>query len=506
MTSNSFLGFDFGAESGRALLGRLEDNQLRLTEVHRFANAPVAVPTAGGMTMHWNVFQLWVEIKQGLTKASAISGRDSGSKIASVGVDTWGVDFGLLDRNGALLANPVHYRDDRTDGMVEAAFERVSRAEIFAQTGIQFMQLNTLYQLLSLVVHQSPLLRIAETFLTIPDLFNFWLTGRAVCEFTNATTTQCYNPVERRWATELLNAMLIPHHIFPEIVAPGTVLGELRPSLAGELGISTVPVVAPACHDTGSAVAAVPAQKDGFVWLSSGTWSILGVEVQDAVVNERALAYNLTNEGGVNHTFRLCKNVMGMWIVQECRRTWGQQGSDYSYEQLASMAADAEAFGALIDPDADEFLKPGDMPACIRDYCRRTGQPVLESHGATIRCVLESLALKYRLVLERLEKLTGRALGPIHIVGGGSQNSLLNQLTADATGCEVIAGPVEATATGNILVQAIAMGQLSSLSEGRKMLRSSIALDRYEPNLTLRDAWDAAYERFRLLESKTHAE
>ncbi|MEM7124896.1 MAG: rhamnulokinase family protein [Chloroflexota bacterium] len=503
MSSNTFLGFDFGAESGRALLGQLDDNQLHLTEVHRFANTPITIPTAAGFNLHWNILQLWSEIKEGLARSAEISQREVGGSLASVGIDTWGVDFGLLDRSGALLANPVHYRDDRTDGMMEAAFERLPKADVFAQTGIQFMQFNSLYQLLSLVINQSPLLDVADTFLTVPDLFNFWLTGRAACEFTNATTTQCYNPIEQGWAVELLNAMEIPSSIFPEIVTPGTVLGEVRTGLASELGIEALPVVAPACHDTGSAVAAVPAQGHDFVWLSSGTWSILGIEVQEAVVNEQALAYNLTNEGGVNGTFRLCKNVMGMWIVQECRRTWSQQGHDYSYDVMAKMATEAAPFQALIDPDADDFLKPGDMPSRIQSYCQQTGQSGPATHGAMIRCVLESLALKYRLVLERLEALTDRQLGPIHIMGGGSQNRLLNQFTADATGRPVITGPVEATATGNILIQAIAMGQLGSLGEGRAMLRSSIDLGHYEPELAAKDAWDEAYSRIQALVSKT---
>lgn len=488
--SGSYLAFDLGAESGRAIFGQIEDDALRLTEVHRFANTPVLVPTAPGQqTLHWDVLGLWHEIKSGLSTALARHGQ-----MSSLGLDTWGVDFGLLDRNGALLANPVHYRDSRTDGMMEAAFQIVPKAEIFAQTGIQFMQLNSLYQLLSLVQNQSPLLEVADTFLTMPDLFNYWLTGRKVAEFTNATTTQCYNPLQRNWAYPMLEKLGIPTTLFPEVVQPGSVLGSLRSDVAAELGVNEMSVVAPACHDTGSAVAAVPADGADFVWISSGTWSILGVEVKEAVVNAQALSYNLTNEGGVNGSYRLCKNVMGMWPIQESLRIWHREGHSYSYADLAPLAQGAEALRFVIDPDHDDFLKPGDMPARIRAYCRRTGQGEPENHAEIVRCVLESLALKYRLVLESLESLLGRQLHSIHIVGGGSQNALLNQFTADATGKPVIAGPVEATATGNILVQALALGDLASLQEGRNLVRRTTRLDQYEP--VRKAQWDQAFGRF----------
>ncbi|MEZ4713333.1 MAG: rhamnulokinase family protein [Caldilineaceae bacterium] len=489
----SYLAFDLGAESGRAILGQIDEAKLTLTEVHRFANTPVLIPTAPGQqTLHWDAPALWREIKTGLAAAAAQPGQ-----IRSMGLDTWGVDFGLLDRNGALLANPVHYRDSRTDGMMEAAFERVPQAEIFAQTGIQFMQLNSLYQLLALVRSQSPLLDVAETFLTMPDLFNYWLTGRKAAEFTNATTTQCYNPLQRDWAHPMLEKLGIPTALFPEVVQPGSVLGPLRSEIAAEVSASGITVVTPACHDTGSAVAAVPASGEDFVWISSGTWSILGVEVNEAVVNAQALTYNLTNEGGVNGTYRLCKNVMGMWPIQESLRVWSRAGQNYSYADLAPLAQQAAPLRFLIDPDHDDFLKPGDMPARIRAFCRRTGQGEPESHAQIVRCVLESLALKYRLVLENLEALLGRPLQPIHIVGGGSQNALLNQFTADATGKQVITGPVEATATGNILVQALALGDLSSLQEGRALVRRTTDLGVYEPGA--RAPWDQAFGRFKAM-------
>ena len=486
----SYLAFDLGAESGRAILGQIDDAQLSLTEVHRFANTPVLIPTAPGQqTLHWDVPGLWREIKTGLAAAGAKYGSISG-----MGLDTWGVDFGLLDRNGALLANPVHYRDSRTDGMMDAAFARVPKAEIFAQTGIQFMQLNSLYQLLALVQNDSPLLDMAETFLTMPDLFNFWLTGRKAAEFTNATTTQCYNPLQRDWAFPMLEKLGIPTTFFPEVVQPGSILGPLRKDIASEVDVPGMTVVTPACHDTGSAVAAVPATGADFAWISSGTWSILGVEVNEAVVNAQALAYNLTNEGGVNGTYRLCKNVMGMWPIQESLRMWNRAGQNYTYADLAPLAQQAESLRFLIDPDHDDFLKPGDMPARIRAFCRRTGQGEPENHAQIVRCVLESLALKYRLVLENLEELLERPLQPIHIVGGGSQNALLNQFTADATGKQVVAGPVEATATGNILVQALALGNLASLQEGRALVRRTAELGIYEPGD--RAQWDQAFGRF----------
>ncbi|MCB0064056.1 MAG: rhamnulokinase [Caldilineaceae bacterium] len=491
MTTKNYLGFDFGAESGRAMVGAFNGEQLSLAEVHRFPNTPVRLPNA----LHWNTLQLWQEIQSGIERAT----RTLDGAPDSIGIDTWGVDFALLDQNGVLLGNPVHYRDDRTDGMMEAAFAKVPKAEIFGQTGIQFMQLNSLYQLLAMAQQQSTALYKAATFLTIPDLFNYWLTGRKVCEFTNATTTQAFNPLTGTWATNLLSALDIPTTIFPEIVKPGTVLGPLQRGVAGALGLQrAIPVVAPACHDTGSAVAAVPASNQRFGWISSGTWSIVGAEVPNAVVNEETLAYNLTNEGGVNDTYRLCKNVAGLWLVQECRRSWARSGTEHSYAELTAMAAEAMPFLAIIDPDHIDFLKPSepgdDMPGRIQARCHATGQPTPENKGAIIRCALESLALKYRWVLEKLETILGYQLEPLHIVGGGTQNRLLCQLTADATGRQVIAGPVEATAIGNIIMQAVALGDLASLTEGRDLIRRSFDVVTYEPSGD-RAAWDGAYAR-----------
>jgi rhamnulokinase len=486
-TPANFLALDLGAESGRAMLGRYDGRQLALSEVHRFPNIPVRLPDG----LHWDILRLWSEVKQGIALAHG-----EGDTLSSLGIDTWAVDYGLLDRDGALISNPYHYRDARTDGTIEEAFRRVPRAEIFEQTGIQFLQINSLYQLLSSVVRRSPTLELAQTFLTIPDLLNYWLTGRAVCEFTNATTTQCYNPNESDWARGMLQRIGIPSHLFPGIVAPGTELGPVLPSVGHELGLdsgSPVPVIAPACHDTGSAVVAVPARQPGFAWISSGTWSVIGTEVDQPVISDDSLAYNLTNEGGVAGTFRFSRNVMGLWLVQECRRTWAQAGEEHSYGELTEMAGQARPFLAVVDPDHGEFFKPSDMPARIQAYCQRTGQPLPQSKGAVIRCALEGIALKYRWVLERLEEMLGRRLDPVHIVGGGTQNHLLSQFTADAVGRQVITGPIEATATGNVLMQMMALGHVNSLAEGREVARRSASLLTYEPGS--RAAWDEAYAK-----------
>ena len=482
---HNFLAIDLGAESGRAILATLDGEQLSLTDIHRFANGPVRLPDG----LHWDILRLWSEIKTALHIAT----HKHHVQLAGIGIDTWGVDYGLLDRTGALIGNPYHYRDSRTDGMVEEAFKRLPRERIFDLTGIQFMQFNTLYQLFSQVVQQSPALQIAETFLTTPDLLNYWLSGRKACEFTMATTTQCYDPRRCEWSQPLLQALGIPTHIFPEVVQPGTVLGTVLPEIAEETGCGRVPVIAPACHDTGSAVAAVPAETQHFAWISSGTWSIMGAEASDPIVNAQSLKYNFTNEGGVNGTWRFSKNIMGLWLVQECRRAWARAGEELSYTEITRLAAEAEPFRSIIDIDATDFFQPGDMPARIQKYCKRTQQPVPESKGAIVRCVLEGLALKYRWVLDRLEEMLGYRLEPIHIIGGGTQNRLLNQLTADATNRSVVTGPIEATAIGNVLMQAVALGHLKSLDEARAVVRHSFKPETYEPQPS--DRWDAAYQK-----------
>lgn len=486
MSVTHYAAVDLGAESGRVILARLDGRKMSLDEVHRFANGPVRV----GDALHWDALRLYSEIKQGL---GAIV-RERKITPAGVGLDTWGVDFGLLGDGDVLLGNPHHYRDPRTNGILDKAFARVPRETIFEHTGLQFMQFNSLFQLLAMRWSGSPLLPIARTFLTMPDLFNFWLTGEKACEFSNATTTQLYDPRRKAWARELFDAFELPFGMMPRIAPPGTVLGELRGAVAEEIGAGKVPVIAPACHDTGSAVAAVPAESGtSWAFLSSGTWSLMGMEISEPIVDARVLRYNFTNEGGVFGTTRFLKNIMGLWLVQECRRTWERQGRAYSYAELADLATAARPFAHWVDADDPSFLAPGDMPPRIEEFCRRTKQPAPADPGAMVRCCLESLALKYRFVLQRLEECTGRRADVIHIVGGGIQNTLLCQMTADATGRRVVAGPVEATAAGNIILQAIATGALPDHAAGRKMVRESFEMTPYEPRDTA--AWDKPYAR-----------
>lgn len=479
MARRTVLAIDLGAESGRVMAVHFDGSSLELEELHRFPNIPVTVRG----TLYWDFLRLWREVQTGMEKGKV-------QQPVSLGVDAWGVDFGLLDRQGALIGNPVHYRDARTEGMMEAVFARVPRTQVFAQTGIQFMPINSLYQMMSLVEQRSPQLEIAATFLTVPDLFNYWLTGARVCEFTNATTTQMFNPRRRAWAAELLGQLDIPAHIFPEIVAPGSRLGEHEGTA----------VIAPACHDTGSAVAAVPVGIEAYAYISSGTWSLVGLEVDEPVINDAALAANLTNEGGMNGTFRLLKNVMGLWILQQCRQTWAAAGETHTYDELVELARLAPPLRSLVPVDDAAFLLPGDHPQQVRTLCERSGQPVPQSPGAVVRTVLESLALAYRHVLELLQSVAEYQVDVIHIVGGGSRNELLNQMTADATGRPVLAGPVEATVIGNALAQLIALGELENLQQARQLVATMEALGRYEPQD--RSAWDEAYGRYRELATK----
>ena len=485
MAAEHYLAIDLGAESGRLILGSLEGERLSLEEIHRFPNGPVRIHGH----LHWDVLRMWSEILHGLR----LAGRKTGG-LASLGVDTWGVDFGLLDDAGNLLGNPYHYRDNRTDGMLETAFERLSRQEIYRQTGIQFMQINSLYQLLAMRLENSPELDCASTLLTMPDLFNFWLTGRKASEFTIATTTQCYNPVAADWAWDVLDALDIPQRLFQPLVQPGIVLANLRSDVAREGELASLPVVAVGSHDTASAVAAVPAESSRIVFISSGTWSLVGSETTRPVISEQSLSFNFTNEGGIGGSFRFLKNISGLWLVQEFRRAWAAAGQEYSYADLTRLAAEAPSFRSLVDPNSAVFLSPGEMPGRIRGYCKERGQPVPETVGEFVRCALESLALAYRKTIGQLEQALGYPLEAVHIVGGGSLNRLLNQFTADATGKLVIAGPVEATAIGNLLVQAMALGRLSSLAEARQLVRRSFPLEVFEPGQ--REVWEEAYRRW----------
>ena len=483
--ARSFMAFDLGAESGRGVLGRFDGERIELEELHRFPNGGVRVLDS----LHWDVLRLWSEMKNALSVCARRR-----EDLKGIGIDTWGVDFALIGKDKSLLGFPYHYRDSRTDGMLNKAFARLSREEIFRRSGGQFIQINTLYQLLSMVIHESPLLKVAETFLMIPDLFNFWLTGHKVCEFTNATTTQFYDPRQKSWSGEICNALDLPYHLLPEIVQPGTQIGTLLPTVCDETGLGETPVIAPGCHDTASAVAAVPAQTENWAYISSGTWSLMGIEVSDPIISNQVLSLNFTNEGGVANTFRFLKNIMGLWLLQECRRTWSRRGRDISYDQLMQLASDAQPFKYLIEPDNETFLGAGDMPSRIIDYCKHTEQIPPRDEGEFVRCILDSLALKYRWVSEKLELVGGKPIEVIHIVGGGARNRLLCQFTANAAAVPVVAGPTEATAVGNIMVQAIATGLIDSISEAREIISRSFELETYEP----RDLgqWDGAYERF----------
>ncbi|NLJ26304.1 MAG: rhamnulokinase [Firmicutes bacterium] len=486
--TRKFLAFDLGAESGRAIVGCFDGTKVELEVLHRFPNQPVVVMS----TTYWDVLRLFYEMKEGLSLCM----QKYGTKIASIAIDTWGVDFGLLGANDELLGNPIHYRDPHTEGMIEEAFKIILRQELFRQTGNQFIRFNTLFQLMALARRGSPILDQAKTLLLMPNLFDFWFTGRKLTEYSIASTTQMVDPRKRDWAFELLEQFSINGAMLTEIVEPGTIVGKIMPSIMRELGSEEagITVVAPASHDTGSAVAAVPAEYGDYVYISSGTWSLMGVEVREPIMSEKSLAHNFTNEGGVCGTYRFLKNIMGLWLVQQCRRSFERDGRSYSYDELTQMASTAKPLQVFIDPDADEFLSPLDMPTAIRDFCRLTGQNPPEDEAALIRCCLESLALKYRWTIEKLEEITGRTYQVIHMVGGGTQNELLCQLAADATGLPVVAGPIEATAVGNILMQAMALGEIGSIGEARQVVRSSFPVRVYEPQA--KEPWDDIYTQF----------
>ncbi len=480
-----YLSVDLGAESGRVMLGRFDGERLSLREAHRFDSRPVRVPDG----LHTDVLRILGEIQVGLAAAA----QRADGEVAGVAVDTWGVDFALVDREGTLLGNPYHYRDGFSERATEALLRHVSREQLFRRTGTAFMAINTLCQLYALKLRGARALEAAERLLMMPDLFNYWLTGCRTNELTIASTSQCLDPSTTTWALDLLQELGLPTRIFGEIVPPGTVVGELLRGAADEAGLGRIPVIAAGGHDTALAVAAVPARHPGFAYLSSGTWSLLGAELTAPCIDSRACACGFTNEAGVAGTTRFLKNLCGLWILQECRRAWGREGRLDPWDELTSLAASAPACRSLIDVDDPVFALPGDMPARVRDYCRRTGQIVPGTKADLVRCVLDSLALAYRAVLEELEAVLGRRPEPLHVVGGGSRNGLLCQLTADATGRTLIAGPVEATAAGSVILQAIAAGRIGSLAEGRELVRQSFDLVRYEPRPT--PVLDDAYGR-----------
>ncbi len=451
---NQYLAFDIGASSGRAVIGEIINGKLVLEEVHRFYN---------GMTYllgsyYWDIFRIYDELKKGLLKCS-----DLNKNITAIGIDTWGVDYTLLDKKGNILGIPYAYRDHRTDNIMDDLFKIIPREKIYELTGIQFMQFNTIFQLFAAAKSELPILKIADSLLFIPDIFNYMLSGEKKSEFTFATTSQLYNPRTGNWEKKLFDAIGVSFNIMQEIVQPGTIIGKLLPNIAKETNSGEIFIIAPATHDTGSAIASIPAENNDFVYISSGTWSLMGIESKYPLISEETLKYNFTNEGGVENTYRFLKNIMGLWLIQECKRIWDLNKKEFSYSEIVEMAKMSEPFKCIIDPDDNSFYNPGNMPEAIINYCKKTNQPIPSSYGEFARCIFESLALKYRYTLESLKKLSGREFKTIHIIGGGSQNKLLCQFTADATGLEVVAGPAEGTAIGNIMVQAMAMNEVSSL-------------------------------------------
>jgi rhamnulokinase len=490
------LAIDLGASGGRALVATLSEGAagrtLAIEEVHRFPHAPTYVPNDRGRTLYWDSLGLWEQIRTGLRRAGQAHGRPD-----SIGVDAWGVDFGFLDRSGVLLENPVAYRDSRTEGMVEAACREVGRDEIFGRTGLQFMALNSLFQLMAVKRRDWPLLPHADRLLFIPDLFHYWLCGSKTAEYTIASTSQMAGAESRMWDRELLERLGLPHRFLPEIVEPGTTLGTLRASVAQETGLdASVPVICPASHDTASAVVATPGSGDDWAYLSAGTWCLFGAEVSRPYLDPAVLEAGFGNEGGVRGTTRLLRNITGLWLVQECRRYWQSEGHDYTFGELACLAAEARPFTALLDPDDAAFAQPTRMPHAIAEYCARTGQPSPQSPGEFVRAALEGIALTVRLRWEQLERMLGRELRVLHVVGGGTQNTLLCQLIANALGRPVLAGPTEATAIGNALVQAVGLGAMD-YEEARAVVRRSTELVEYRPRDTA--AWDEAYGRFTAL-------
>jgi rhamnulokinase len=486
---STYLAFDVGAESGRAILGRFESRRLSIEEIGRFRNEPVLYN--GGL--HWDVPRLWLEMKAALRSI----GSHGVSRLDGVGVDTWGVDYALLDENGALLENPFHYRDARTNGVMQRALEILTPEMVYRVTGIQFLPFNTLYQLYAAQLRTPQVLESAKHLVTIPDLFTFWLTGQIACESTNASTTQFLDVRRRAWAVEILRKLGIPTHMLAQLVEPGTIAGKLLPELAaGNNAVSSTAVIVPACHDTGSAFAAVHTDKN-VALISSGTWSLLGTELASPVVTEEARHLNFTNEGGVGRTVRLLKNICGLWLLERCRKDWQNEGKTIEYDELLAQAATEPPLQHLVDPDDSSFVLPQHMPRAIAEFCAKSGQANPERPGAVARAILESLALKYRQVLESLESLVGTTFQEIRVVGGGSRNDLLNQFTADATGRRVLAGPVEATALGNIAMQMLATQAVASIEEARGIIATCLPARRFEPKNTER--WEEAFQRFRAL-------
>ncbi|MHC4574056.1 MAG: rhamnulokinase [Planctomycetota bacterium] len=480
-----YIAVDLGAESGRVMLGAVSQDKLSLEEIHRFINRPIEEHGS----LRWDFHGLLAEVKAGISRAV----KEARTQIWGIGIDSWGVDFGLIDADGRLIENPYHYRDGRTNGMPEKAFELMGKREIYESTGLQFLQFNSVYQLLAMRMADSVALAKARTLLFMADLFAYYLCGKVYGEYTLASTSQLMDMKTGQWSGETFDKLSLPVGIMPDIVKPGIVVGQLDSGIGRELACGPIPIIAVGSHDTASAVAAVPAGDAEWAYISSGTWSLIGVEVPQAIVNDKTFEYSFTNEGGVGNTIRLLKNIMGLWLVQECRRQWQREGVEFSYPELTQMAAEAQPFLACIDPDCGEFLAPGDMPARINSYLAERGGKTIQDKGRMIRVILESLAFKYRWAVERIEEITGKAIDCLHIVGGGIQNELLSQFAANATGKRVVAGPIEATASGNILMQARATGQIKSLAQARAIVRNSFRLREYQPADV--SSWDEQYKR-----------
>ena len=492
MDTTSFIAFDLGAESGRTMLGTLARNKLAIQQITRFPNEMKSVDGH----LHWDIHGLFGKLKDGLRACA-----QQRAQPRSLGIDTWGVDFGLLGNDDKFLGLPYAYRDDRTNGMMEKFFELVARERIYELTGIQFMQLNSLYQLYATAQQRPDLIDKASRLLFMPDIFNFLFTGETRTEFTFATTSQLLNPRTKDWEPELFSAMHVPISMMQPIVHPATRLGPLLASVAEEALLHRMDVTAVASHDTGSAIAAIPAEGSDWAYISSGTWSLMGVELSQPVITDDALASNFTNEGGVGGTFRFLKNIMGLWLLQQCRKEWSSE-VQYEYDEIVKLAETATPFRSLLDPDHAGFFNPVSMTAAIRNYCEKSGQPAPTNHAEFVRSILESLALKYRATLEQLRRLTGRNIQRIHIIGGGARNAVLCQYAANATGATVIAGPVEATAIGNIMVQALAAGCVGSLEEIRAVVRQSFDPVTYKPQHT--DRWEQAFRSYQNFTSTSH--
>lgn len=491
MKNASFLAFDLGATSGRSILGTIEDGKLRMKELTRFPNQILQV----GDHFHWNILSLFEHLKTGLVAA-----KKEGVEITSIGIDTWGVDFAMIGKDGALLGAPYAYRDPHTVGAPDEFFNIIPRKKVYDLTGIQVMNFNSLYQLYALSKAGNSQLEAASEILFVPDALSYLLTGNRVTEYTIASTSQILNPVTKQFEAELLKAAGVDASILGEIVMPGHVIGTLRDYLAEESGLGNIPVVAVAGHDTASAVAAVPAENERFAYLSSGTWSLIGIEVKDAIINDETYALNFTNEGGVEGTTRFLKNITGMWILEQCIKEWKKEGVTFHYDELMNMANAAPAFRSLIDPDHVSFANPVSMISAITEYCAATGQSAPEGHAAIVRTIFESLSLKYNFVLGKLKDLAPFSIEKLHVIGGGAKNPLLNQWTANAIGLPVVAGPSEATAFGNIMVQAKAAGCVDSLDEMRSIIRESLSLDQFIPQDS--DAWAAGYQKFLKITNK----